>query len=309
MHRIVGIDDTNDLGVGGGVLQRQPQRAGLEAGRPSTRTNLKRSPSSRQCVSTGRQSAGSGVLLMTRCIRNSGTRAAEIESSVCLEHLRRLAWAGTWIETLGIARRDAERGANQSAAAAAPESMAATSSTRAIAIRISGTNNTMPSPAQRCSRARNNVRSSSRTRRPSRRRRYVPHKASSRACPRAAPFPSPGSAARPGTRPQCNGAQLPMVGIGDQAGPLELRRWRGVEQAPVRDHAALRSLPGLIEGLDDVVVDAVRIGAGHEIAEHVGLFGAPRNGVAWDYSRRSASRIGNDDAFARIGAGAACCRS
>ena len=32
---VVGIDHADDLGVGGGVVERQPQRAGLEAGESS----------------------------------------------------------------------------------------------------------------------------------------------------------------------------------------------------------------------------------------------------------------------------------
>ena len=30
-HDVIGVDDADDLGVGGGVLERKPQRAGLEA--------------------------------------------------------------------------------------------------------------------------------------------------------------------------------------------------------------------------------------------------------------------------------------
>ena len=45
----------------------------------------------------------------------------------------------------------------------------------------------------------------------------------------------------------------------------------GVEHAPIGADAAFECLPGLIDRLDDVVVDAVGVGAGDEIAKDLGL--------------------------------------
>ena len=82
LHDIVGVDDADDLGVGRGVREREPQRAGLEARELSALTNLKRSPSVRQCSSTGCQKAGSGVLLMTTTHSKFGYSSRATESSV-----------------------------------------------------------------------------------------------------------------------------------------------------------------------------------------------------------------------------------
>ena len=93
-----------------------------------------------------------------------------------------------------------------------------------------------------------------------------------------------------------------MIGIGDHPGPLELRLVVGVKQAPVLADAAFRRFPGLIEGLDDVVVDAHGIGPGHEIADDVGLLGAARHGAAAVIAAARPAELGDDHAFARIGA-------
>ncbi len=66
LDHVVGIDDADDLGVRRGVRERErAARRPCSPSRFSTRMNLKRSPSVRQCSSTGRHSAGSGVLLIT----------------------------------------------------------------------------------------------------------------------------------------------------------------------------------------------------------------------------------------------------
>ncbi len=64
VHDIIGVDHADDLGVRRGMFERDAQRAGLVALVIFEARNLKRSPSVRQCSSTGRQNAGSGVLLM-----------------------------------------------------------------------------------------------------------------------------------------------------------------------------------------------------------------------------------------------------
>ena len=69
-------------------------------------------------------------------------------------------------------------------------------------------------------------------------------------------------------------AELPMVGVVDQSGPAELGVARGIKHAPIHADAAFVGLPWLVEGLDDVVVDAIRLGARDEIAQHGRLLDA-----------------------------------
>ena len=72
---------------------------------------------------------------------------------------------------------------------------------------------------------------------------------------------------------------LPVVGIADQPGPGELGLPRGVEHAPIGADAAFVGLPRLVEGFDEVVVDAVGLGARGEIAQHRRLLDAARIGI------------------------------
>ena len=85
--------------------------------------------------------------------------------------------------------------------------------------------------------------------------------------------------------------QLPIVGILHRAGPGEFRLAAGVEDAPVRTDAALEVFPGLIDGFDDVVFHADGFGAADEVAQGQRLLERTRVGVAQDCSPRSASRI------------------
>ena len=84
-HHVVGIDDADDLGVAARYA-----RAQAAARRPCSRstlsslTNLKRSPSVRQCSSIGSQKAGSGVLLMTTTHSKFGYSRRATASSVAL---------------------------------------------------------------------------------------------------------------------------------------------------------------------------------------------------------------------------------
>ncbi len=68
-----------------------------------------------------------------------------------------------------------------------------------------------------------------------------------------------------------DGADLPALAVDDRAGPGELRLAAAVEQAPIGADAALEGLPRLVERLDDVVVDAERLGARQERADHARL--------------------------------------
>ncbi len=72
VHLVVGINHADDLGIRVGMLQRDVEREGLEALDLAAFTYLKRGPSLRQCSSTGRHMASSGVLLMSTTHSKSG---------------------------------------------------------------------------------------------------------------------------------------------------------------------------------------------------------------------------------------------
>ena len=93
---------------------------------------------------------------------------------------------------------------------------------------------------------------------------------------------------------------LPMVGIGRQSGPSELGLARGVEHAPIHADAAFVGLPGLVESLDDVVIDSDGLGAGDEIAQHRRLLDAPGIGVAHVVAAARPTELGDHDALAAV---------
>ena len=92
-----------------------------------------------------------------------------------------------------------------------------------------------------------------------------------------------------------------MIRIGDRAGPGEFRLARGVEQAPIGADAAFEHLPRLVDGFDDVVVDAVGVGARDEIAQHDGLLDAAGIGVLQIVAGARPAELGDHDALAGIG--------
>ena len=87
-----------------------------------------------------------------------------------------------------------------------------------------------------------------------------------------------------------DGADLPALAVGDRAGPGEFQVAVAVEQTPIGADAAFGDLPGLIEGLDDVVVYAERLGARQERADDARLLELAGDSSSGDCSRRSASR-------------------
>ena len=76
---------------------------------------------------------------------------------------------------------------------------------------------------------------------------------------------------------------------------------RGVEHAPVGADAAFEGLPRLVVGFDDVVVDAERLGARDEVAQHFGLRHLAGIGVAAVVARARPAELGDHDALAGIG--------
>src|SRR5689334_24433181 len=74
----------------------------------------------------------------------------------------------------------------------------------------------------------------------------------------------------------------------------------GIEDAPIGPESSLVGLPRLIEGLDDRVVDAHGVGAGDEVAHHLGLDKRARHGVLAIESRARPAEFGDHDALAGI---------
>ncbi len=93
---------------------------------------------------------------------------------------------------------------------------------------------------------------------------------------------------------------LEVVRVGDRPGPGELRLPRGVEQAPIRPDAAFHRLPRLIDRLDDVVVDAIGLGAADEIADQQSLLDAAGIGVVEIVAGARPAELGDHDALAGI---------
>ena len=100
---------------------------------------------------------------------------------------------------------------------------------------------------------------------------------------------------------QGDAGELPVIGIADRAGPVEFRLARGVEQAPIGTDAAFEDLPRLVDRFDDVVVDAIGLGARDEVAQHDGLLDAAGIGVLEIVARARPAELGDDDALAGIG--------
>ena len=96
--------------------------------------------------------------------------------------------------------------------------------------------------------------------------------------------------------------EFPVIGFADRAAPFEFRMARSVEQAPIGTDAAFEDLPRLVDRLDDIVVDAVGLGTGDEVAQHRRLFDAAGFGGFEVVAGARPAEFGDDDALARIGA-------
>ncbi len=90
------------------------------------------------------------------------------------------------------------------------------------------------------------------------------------------------------------------VGRFHRAGKREFRGPVGVEDAPIGSDASFIGLPRLIEGFDDRIVDAQRIGPGDEVAHHLGLGDWARHRILAIQSGARPAKLGNDDALAGI---------
>ena len=92
-----------------------------------------------------------------------------------------------------------------------------------------------------------------------------------------------------------------MIGIGDRAFPNELGMTGRVVQTPIGADAAFENLPRLVERLDDVVLDAVGLGARDEVAQDERLLGAAGHRILQIVARARPAEFGDHDAFAGIG--------
>ena len=97
-------------------------------------------------------------------------------------------------------------------------------------------------------------------------------------------------------------AELPMVGITHYSRPCEFGLARGIEHAPIHADAAFVGLPGLIECLDDVVIDAVSVRPRDEVAQYRGLLDPAGNCLEHVVAAARPAELGDDDALAGMGA-------
>ena len=79
---------------------------------------------------------------------------------------------------------------------------------------------------------------------------------------------APGSAARAARRAAPRAISFQWSGSTIGAAPGEFRLPRSRRTCPNRADAAFEDLPGLVDRFDDVVVDADRLGARDEVAQH-----------------------------------------
>ena len=148
LHDIVGVDHADDLGVGGGVREREPQRAGLEAREVVVAHELE-------------ALAERAAMLLDRPPQRRIGRVVDDDDAFeiriveprdrierLLEHLRRLA-IGRNVDRdfRRVAVSGASGGDAISRSGLRPNAMAAISSMRASAMTISGISSTMPSPS------------------------------------------------------------------------------------------------------------------------------------------------------------------
>ena len=75
---------------------------------------------------------------------------------------------------------------------------------------------------------------------------------------------------------------------------------RRIEHSPIGTDAAFERLPRLIVGLDDVVIDAERVGAGDELAQHRRLLEPSGLGYAAVIAGARPAELGDHDALARV---------
>src|SRR4030088_3302384 len=91
-----------------------------------------------------------------------------------------------------------------------------------------------------------------------------------------------------------------MVWVVDKPSPTELGVPRGIEHAPIHADAAFVGLPWLVDGLNDIVVDAISLGASDEIAQHGRLLDTTRLGLEAVVPRARPAEFRDHDALAWV---------
>ena len=301
VDRVVGVDDADDLGVGGGAGERDAQGAGLES--PATFCGVEeleaRAEQLRQCSLIG--SPERGIRRVVDDHHALEVRIVEAGDRIegRLEHFRRLEIGRDVDRHLGGVTYRGDERREQAARPAAEYDRGDLLDARHG---DGGQRQQKKKPeAERECGADDEVVA-------------VPIVEYDRR-------PSPGPVGRGGehgrlheggsgdeqdrqgnqeTDPDRDGGELEVVGFGDDARPGELGGAIGVEQAPIGADAAFERLPGLVEGFDDIVVDPEFLRPGHELAQHHGLLHpAGLGGMAVVAGARPAE-FGDDDALARM---------
>src|SRR5262249_51947526 len=90
------------------------------------------------------------------------------------------------------------------------------------------------------------------------------------------------------------------MGIRDRAGPFEFWMARGIEYSPIWTDTAFEYFPGLIDRLNDVVIDTVGLGARDEVSQHHRLVDASRVCVLEIIARARPAEFRNDDTLSRL---------
>src|SRR5215467_7432621 len=91
-----------------------------------------------------------------------------------------------------------------------------------------------------------------------------------------------------------------MVRIRDRSCPFELRMTRGVKNSPIWADATFKYLPRLIDRFDNIVIDAVGLGARSEVAQDDGLIDATWVRILVVVTSTRPAELGDHNAFARI---------
>src|SRR6185437_4762965 len=90
--------------------------------------------------------------------------------------------------------------------------------------------------------------------------------------------------------------------VDKRSGPRKFWTQRRIEDTPIGADVALENFFRLIDGLDNIVVDAELVGLGNEVAQHAGLAERTRDGAFEIMTRTWPAKLPDDDPLPRI-----CC--
>ena len=184
-----------------------------------------------------------------------------------------------------------------------PNATAAISSMRASAMMTSGISSSMPRPSAKAAPEHEVVAVPEREHGRDPGADHVARRPrAAAACASVAPAHARGSAATAARRAaRAMPASFQWSGLVIGAGPGEFRLARGVEHAPIGTDAAFERLPRLVDGFDDVVVDAEASARATKSRSTVGLLDAAGLGVLAVVAGARPAELGDHDALAGIG--------